>query len=137
MVTRLRVGVIGLGRRWAWYRPALAGPRPLLKVRAVCDQVAARAARVARVLGCEAASGPGDLVERPDIDAVLLLDSQWYGLWPLGRGGGGGKPVFCDPPLTRDDEHADSLRRLLQTHPVPVLMALRPALAPAVQRLHP
>src|SRR5437016_3328643 len=72
----------------------------------------------------------------PGVDVVLLLDSQWYGLWPLGQACRAGKPVFCDPPLTRDDQHADSLWQLLEPHPVPALMALRPALAPAVQRLH-
>ena len=46
MTDLLRVGVIGLGRRWRKrYKPALGALRQRFAVRAVCDQVRERAQR--------------------------------------------------------------------------------------------
>jgi predicted dehydrogenase len=125
MAARLRVGVIGLGRRWRRYRRALEGPGPRLAVAALCDEVALRAEQEARELGCAAAAGPTELVERPDVEGVLLLDGQWYGLWPLGLACRTGKPVLCAASLARE-EHADDLRRQVRDKGLPVLMPLAP-----------
>ncbi len=135
MPTRLRVGVIGLGRRWRRYRRALEGLRKRVAVRAVCDQVARRAEAEARRLGCAAAAGPVDLLERDDVDAALLLGWQWFGLWPLEHACHVGKPVLCAVPLTADEAHVDDLRRRVADAKLPVLAALAPAVAPAVARL--
>jgi predicted dehydrogenase len=134
MAKRLRVGVIGLGRRWRRYRAVLGGLRKHLAVRAVYDQVLRRAEEEARRLGCPAAAGPVDLLDREDVDAVLLLDAQWFGLWPLERACAAGKPVFCATPLARE-ARADDLRRQVEASQLPVLMALAPAAAPAVDGL--
>jgi predicted dehydrogenase len=129
---RLRVGVIGLGRRWRRYRPALAALRGHLEVRAVCDQVLRHAAVEARRMRCAAAAGCVELLTRGDVDALLLLDAQWFGLWPLGRACQAGKPVFCAVP---PDGEADALRAQVRDAGLPVLMALAPVLAPAAVRL--
>src|SRR5947209_5387497 len=50
MPTRLGLGIIGLGRRWRRWRPALAAVAGEAAVRAVCDPSAARAERAARLL---------------------------------------------------------------------------------------
>ena len=133
MAPRLRVGIVGLGRRFARYLPALATPGSPLEVAAVCDATPGRAGRVARRLGCAAAVGPVDLLDRPEVDALLLFDAAWYRLWPLERAAAAGKPVFCDIPLHHDDAHADALWGRLADSPVPVLMAPAPELAPAFQ----
>jgi predicted dehydrogenase len=135
MAKRLRVGVIGLGRRWRRYRRALAALRGRVEVRAVCDQVAWRAEMVARQARCDMAAGPEDLLGREDVDAVLLLDEQWFGLWPLERACRAGKPVFCAVPLDGDEDHADRLREQIESSRLPVLMALPALLAPSVVRL--
>jgi predicted dehydrogenase len=135
MAKHLRIGIIGLGQRWQRYRQALAELRRHLVVRALCDQVAHRAEEQARQLGCAAAAGPVDLLDRSDVDAVLLLDAQWYGLWLLERACRVGKPFFCGPSLVHDDHHADALKAQVQAARLPVLMALPAAAAPATQRL--
>ena len=135
MPARLGVGIIGLDRRWRRYRPALHDLRGRLLVRAVCDQRPACAERAARELGCAAAAGPIDLLDRDDVQAVLLLDAQWFGLWPLEQAARLGKPVFCAVPLSRDDTHADDVLRQVQAAGAPVLAAPAPALAPAMTRL--
>lgn len=128
---RLRVGVIGLGRRWRRYRPLLLRLRDHVEVRAVCDHVAHRAEEEARQLHCSAAGGPMDLLERPDVEAVLLLDAQWFGLWSLEQLCRTKKPVFCALPLEGEAAHLDALRQQVQESGLPVLMALPPLLAPA------
>ena len=135
MPFRLRIGVIGLGRRWRRYRPALAGLRDRLVVRAVCDQRPARAERAAREIGCAAAAGPTDLLDRDDVQAVLLLDAQWFGLWPLEQAARMGKPVFCAVSPVCDDAHADDVMRRVREAGLPVMAALAPGFAPAVTRL--
>ena len=135
MPLRARVGIIGLGRRWRRYRPALSDLRKRLLVRAVYDQRPARAERVARELSCAAAAGPTDLLERDDVEAVLLFDPQWFGLWPLEQAARLGKPVFCAVSPSHDDAHADEVRRRVQAASLPVMATLTPSLCPAVTRL--
>jgi predicted dehydrogenase len=132
----LQVGVIGLGRRWRrQYRPALRALRPRYRVRAVCDPVHRRAVRAAADLGCEAAAGPMALLEDDRIEALLLVDEPWYGLWPLELACRAKRPVFCAWPLEADDAHADAVRRQVEESRLPVLMALPLRLAPATARL--
>src|SRR6516165_3280593 len=101
-MTTLRVGIIGLGRRWRRrYRPALEALRDRYEIKAVCDEVRARAVHEGRHLGC-AAMGPGGLVARDDLDALLLCSRQWFGLWPVERAAQTGLPVFCAMPLEAD-----------------------------------
>jgi predicted dehydrogenase len=128
---RLRVGVIGLGRRWGRYRPILARLREHVEVRAVCDQIARRAETEARQMRCTVAGGPVELLERGDIEAVLLLDTQWFGLWPLERACQVNKPVYCAPTLDCDEAHVDALQQQIHSSGLPVLMALAPMLVPA------
>jgi predicted dehydrogenase len=132
----LQVGIIGLGRRWQQrYRPALLALRDRFRIAAVCDQVQERAALEARRLGCVAATGPMELLERRDTDAVLLADPQWYRLWPVEAACGRGKPVFCGDALERDEEKADALYEQVQQSGLPVMMALAPRYTPAAMKL--
>ena len=131
----LRVGVLGLGRHWRRrYRPALLALRGRFEVTALGDPVAERAFREARRLGCATAAGPAELLERPDVDALLLPDLPWYGLFPLEVACRAGKPVLCGADLARDDAHADRVAGLVRESELPVLTALpayrAPALAP-------
>ena len=135
MPLRLRIGIIGLGRRWQRFRPALHELRDRVLVRAVCDQRPIRAEWAARELGCAAAAGPTDLLDRDDVEAALLLGAQWFGLWPLEQAARLGKPVLCAVPLSTDDAHADDVMRRVREAGLPVMAALAPALSPVFARL--
>jgi predicted dehydrogenase len=136
MSNQLRVGVIGLGKRWQRrYRPALRQLQDRFEVRALCDDVYQRAINEAYRLGCDAVAGPTQLLESTDIDAVLLLDPAWYGLWPLEAACRAGKPVFCCPTPDLDEAHADALVRRVQESGLTVMMELALRQAPATQRL--
>jgi predicted dehydrogenase len=133
---QLRVGVIGLGRNWRRrYRRALHALREQFRVQAVCDQVPQSAEREARRLHCMATAGPTELLERDDTDAVLLLDDQWYGLWPLELACRFDKPVFCAVPLEKDEVHADATCQQVRESGLPVMMALAPRFASVTARL--
>jgi predicted dehydrogenase len=130
----LRVGVIGLGQRWQQrYRPALRALRDRFAVQTVCDQVPQRALAEARRQGCAAAAGPAALLET-DVEAVLLLDAQWFQLWPVERACDLGKPVLCCAELEQD-EHADAVCCRVRDIGLPVLAELAPRQAPALARL--
>src|SRR5687767_9177731 len=134
MAERLRVGVIGLGRRWQTrYRPALAALRDRFTVTAVTDPCARRAAAVARRLGCTAAPGVLSLLEG-ELDAVLLLGRPWYRLWPLEQACRLGRPTYCAVSLA-DDPRADALVQQARVRSLPVMAALPPRLAPATEPL--
>jgi len=121
----LRVGIIGLGRRWHQrYKPALLALGDRYQISAVCDQVAERGNREGRRLGCPSLAGPAELMQRRDTDALLLIDPQWYRLWPVEAACRLGKPCFCSDALERDDAHADRVYRQVRDSGVLVSMAL-------------
>ncbi len=135
MGERVRVGIIGLGHQWRQrYAPALQARSRQFEIVAVCDQIAQQAMAEASRLRCPAAAGPSELMERDDLDAVLLLDLGWQRLWPVERAATLGKPVLCLPHL-EDDDNADAVARRVQEAGLPVLMACPISLTPAVQRL--
>jgi predicted dehydrogenase len=135
MRSRLRVGVIGLGRRWRLrYRPALQALGKQVEVRALCDPVPKRAHCEAKQWGC-AAAAPSELLERGDIEAILLLDPGWYRLWPVEVACRLGKPVFCAGSLAADEERADALLQQVQESRVPVIMEMLPRFASVTDRL--
>jgi predicted dehydrogenase len=131
----LRVGVIGLGRTWHCYLPALHGLRDRFDVRCVYDPRPERCAAVARGQGCSVAGGVVDLLDRPEVEALLLLDRAWFGLWPVTQACRLGKPVFCASSLVHDDAHADGLRETVAAGTTPVVMGLSLTAAPALVRL--
>lgn len=135
MGTRLRVAVIGLGRRWQRrYRPAISTLKNLYAIGAVCDPVPARAEAEARRLGCRTA-GLAAIVERRDIDVLLLPDGQWFGLWPIELACAAGKPVFCAAPVEQDRSHLEPIVRRVREASLPVMIEMVPRVAPQVARL--
>src|SRR5262245_30279978 len=105
----LRIGVIGVGRRWPRYRQAILALSGEAHVQAVCDATAALAQEEARRLGCAASGSVIEVVERDDVDAVLLTGGQWYGLWPLTHAARAGKPILCAGSVAGDAQ-ADAVR---------------------------
>jgi predicted dehydrogenase len=132
----LKVGVIGLGRRWRrHYAPALARLPARYHLSAVCDEVEERARLEARRQHCDVSAGPAELLERPDVDAVLLPRHQWFGLWPLEIACRLGKPLFCHDFLARDDGNADRLVEVVRTCGLTVMVEAPALFAPPLARL--
>src|SRR5436305_1819015 len=121
----MRLGVIGLGRRWRRrYRPALRALRGRFTVELLCDEVQARAGREARALGAAPAAGPAELLESDDVEAVLLPDRQWFGLWPLEHACRVGKPVFCGEDTLVAEPDPERVRQQVRESRLPVMAGL-------------
>lgn len=135
MRTPLRVGVIGLGRRWKRiYQPALQAARDHWIVRMVYDQQTPRARPEAQKIDGIASSGIMSLLESSEVDVVLLADRQWFGLWPIVHAARLGKPVFCGLPLESDDHHADELMQQVGGATAPIMMALPAGFASSIRQ---
>ena len=104
--------------------------REFFEIRAVGDEVQQLAVEAARRLGTVAVAGPAALLQDDSLEALLLADPQWYGLWPLELACRRGLPVFCGVGLEHDDNHADALLQQVQARNLPVMTALGLRLAP-------
>src|SRR5579864_593595 len=91
----LHVGLIGLGPEWQHrYRPALAKLQKRLRVRSVYAPVITHAEQVSAELGCDVAPGLVPLIEREDVQALLVLDAAWYLGVPAQFACRAGKPAY-------------------------------------------
>jgi predicted dehydrogenase len=132
----LSVGVLGVGRRWRRrYAPALQALAEGFRISAVCDPVQERADREGRRLRCDVAAGPTELLSDESLDALLILEAPWYGLWPLELACRAGKPVFCAAGFDPQDDTTDGALRQAQECQAPVMMGTSLELLPAAVRL--
>ena len=104
---RLRVGLIGLGDAWqARYAPALRALADRFEVRAICDQVRHRADLAAAEFQAEAVDGYHALVQREDIDAIMVLSGQLFRALPVLAACESRKAIYCAVGLEMNAEEA-------------------------------
>lgn len=133
---RLRVGIVGLGEQWETrHLPALRALADRFEVRGICEQVAHRAQRAATQLGTTAMDGFRSLVARDDIDAVLCLAEQWYGITPILAACDYGKAIYSAIDLPVDAVEAQALRRRIDQAGIAFMAELPRRHAPATVRL--
>ncbi len=113
----LNVGLIGLGPEWEHrFRPALAKLSPRMRVRCVHAPIASRAEQAASDLRCDVAHGLVSLIERDDVQALLVLDTAWYKSAPAQFACRAGKPAFLANRVAHHLGEADELlQRSAQT----------------------
>ena len=76
-IMKLRLGLIGLGKDWQTrHLLALSLLQDRFEVRAVYSSVSLFADQVARELRAERVDGYRDLVEREDVDAIMMLEAD-------------------------------------------------------------
>ncbi len=91
----LQVGLIGLGSEWEQrFRPALERLSKRLQVRSVYATVGSHAEQAAAELECDVAPGLLTLIEREDVRAILMLETDWHDDIPAWLACRLGKPVF-------------------------------------------
>ncbi|MCL6501994.1 MAG: Gfo/Idh/MocA family oxidoreductase [Pirellulales bacterium] len=133
---RLRVGLVGLGSAWeVRHRPALRALVDRFEVRAICEQIPARAENAAKEFGAEAVHGFRALAQRPDIDAVLMLAPQWYGYLPILAAADAGKAVYCATALEMDLDQARRLKERIEQAGIAFMCEFPRRQAPATLRL--
>ncbi len=132
----LSLGVIGVGPRWdSSYLPALKKLGNRVRVRAVYDSIAGHCRLVAQSLDAEPAKGILDLVERPSVQAVLLLDSAWFGTAALNLVLSAGKPLYVATPLGNDLGELERIHAKASNNGVMVVPELDRRYTPATGRL--
>jgi predicted dehydrogenase len=75
------------------------------------------------------------LTARPDIDAVLLLSSQWFGPLPIYAACEAGKGIYCAAALELKDDEAAVLRDRVREAGIAFMAEFPCRLSPATLRL--
>ncbi|KKL17369.1 hypothetical protein LCGC14_2486250, partial [marine sediment metagenome] len=83
----------------------------------------------------EPVDGYRTLVRREDIDAVLILASQWYGALPILAACESGKAIYCAGGLDLEPEDAELVKRRVEQAGVAFMAEFPRRLAPATVRL--
>lgn len=133
---KIRVGVVGIGPLWeSRHLPALRALSDRFEVAALCDPVQHRAEQAARQLGAAVHDGFRALTARSDIDAVLLLSSQWFGPLPIYAACDAGKGIYCAAAMELKDDEAAVLRDRVREAGVAFMAEFPCRMSPATLRL--
>lgn len=109
---KIRFGVIGCGGMGTGHLNGLVGRSSAdnLQVTAVCDVYQKRLNRAAGIGQCEGYLDYRKLLERPDVDAVLIATpDHWHGKIAIDAMSAG-KQVYVEKPMTHTVEQALELR---------------------------
>jgi predicted dehydrogenase len=133
---KLRAGIVGLGPNWeSRYLPALRTLVDRFEVRGICEQVSHRAERAARELNAIPVDGYRALAARDDIDVILCLSDQWYGVTPILAACDYGKAVYSALSFPLDAHEAALLRERVDASGIAFMAELPRRHAPATIRL--
>ncbi len=133
---KLRIGVVGVGPAWeSRHLPALRALSDRFEVCAVCDPVQHRAEYVARQFNASVHDGFRVLINRDDVDAVMLLSAKFYGATPIHAACEFGKAVYCAAAIELKDEEASDLRRRVEESGIAFMAEFPCRLSPATLRL--
>lgn len=111
----LQLGLLGAGPIWQRLRAALTQVQDLYRVAMVADDHRHRADDAAAEQRCPVAPSAGKLVHHPEVDALLLADPQWHGLWAMEEAIAAGKPVLSAVPLAAEPEQLERLRPKIES----------------------
>jgi hypothetical protein len=133
----VNVGIIGLGANWETrYAPVFKKFHERIAVRAICDAVPDRADQVAAGWNATAVYGAVALLERPDINAVIVLDPTSYGLEMLRLICAHHKPAYLAGSLGCDLDRLSQLHSECQTEGLTFMPEFGLRYTPATGRLH-
>ena len=108
---RVGLGLIGLGSSWELiYRETLVRLQNRMTIRVVFDPVEARAKSVAGEFDADVAGSLSQILARPTLQGLLVLEPSWLGTGGLDLIARCEKPVFLAGPALRQ---TTTLRRML------------------------
>lgn len=133
---RLRVGLIGLGDVWTTrHAPALRAMADRFEVTAICDPVRHRAENAAAEFHAAAVDGYHALIQREDVDAILVLAPQWFKTLPILAACDARKAVYCAVGLDLDAVEAGEVKRRVEASGIAFVAEFPKRQAPATIRL--
>jgi myo-inositol 2-dehydrogenase/D-chiro-inositol 1-dehydrogenase len=103
MGTPINVGLVGVGRIGQVHAETLARAMPLARLAALADINAKVAEETAARLGCPRwSTDPLELVNDPNIQAILIASPNDTHARLIIASAGAGKAIFCEKPIDRD-----------------------------------
>ncbi|MCU0708406.1 MAG: Gfo/Idh/MocA family oxidoreductase [Pirellula sp.] len=133
---KLRVGVVGLGRDWqSRYLPALRSMRDRFQVVGIYNSVSVLADSAARDLDAERIDSYRAIMEMPQLDAVMVLEDDWYRLMPLWAACHYRKAVFCGSEVNLDPSAASKIQEQVRASGIAFMNEFARRFAPATLRL--
>ncbi|MBX3421080.1 MAG: Gfo/Idh/MocA family oxidoreductase [Pirellulaceae bacterium] len=133
---KLRVGLLGLSVDWnTRHLPALRTLQDRFEVVGVYSSVTAFADTVAREFETRRFDGYRELARQENVDAVLLLESQWYGILPILAACDFGKAVYCGSDIDFDPQQATAVRQEVDRAGIAFMAEFPRRFAPASLRL--
>ncbi len=112
---KLQVGLIGISADWrSRHLPALQALGDRLEVVAVCDEVAHRAREAAQFLGATTVDGFRALIRFGEIDTIMYLSPQWYGVLPTLAACEMGKAIYCAPIADMSPTQVMQVRQVVE-----------------------
>lgn len=133
---KLKLGLIGLSQDWrSRHLPALRMLAERFEVCAVYNSISSLAANVAREFDAQPFDGFREMLAHSEIEAVLFLESSWYGTAPINAACDYGKAIYCGSEIELAPERAAGLRELVQQSGVAFMAEFPRRLAPASLRL--
>ncbi len=133
---KLRIGLIGLGDAWQHrHRPALKVLGDRFDVRAVYSPVAKLAENSAAEFQADPVDGYRALVDRCDIDAVMVLQKSWLGWLPILAACEAGKSIYWAGDLDFDPIQDAHVREAIENSGVAFMTEFPRRFAPATLRL--
>lgn len=133
---KLRLGLLGLSQDWnTRHQPALRTLQDRFELGGVYCSVGAFADSVARDFGSQRFDGFRELIRREDIDAVMVLENQWYGILPILAACEYGKAIYCGSEISFDPLQAAQVRQEVDRSGVAFMAEFPRRFAPASLRL--
>ncbi|HEX8764833.1 MAG TPA: Gfo/Idh/MocA family oxidoreductase [Candidatus Acidoferrum sp.] len=137
---KLGIGVVGVGEMGKRHAENLRRLVPEARLIAVADAVAPRAKQVAEELEIEHSSGSlEEMVERKDIDAVLIATPDKFHAQGIRIAAAAGKDILCEKPMATDlaDAHTalQEVARKGVRLQIGFMRRYDPAYAAAMQRI--
>ncbi len=133
---RLRLGLIGLSSDWQHrHFPALRMLQDRFEVRGVYSSVSAFSESVARDFDAQRYDGFREMLRSDNIDAIMMLEGDWYGVAPLVAACDYGKAIYCGSEVDFDPQRAAHLKQLVDGAGVAFMAEFPRRYAPASLRL--
>ncbi len=133
---RLRLGLVGLSSDWQnRHFPALRMLQDRFEVCGVYSSVSAFSENVARDFNAKRFDGFREMLSSDTVDAVAMLESDWYGISPLIAACDYGKAIYCGSEVDFDPKRAANLKQLVDDAGVAFMAEFPRRYAPASLRL--
>lgn len=133
---RLRLGLIGLSSDWQQrHLPALRVLQERFEVAGIYSSVSSFAEKASQEFGAQQFNGFREMLSNPAIDAVLVLESSWYGTAAIEAACEFGKAVYCGSEIDILPSQAQALRQTVEQSGVAFMAEFPRRFAPASLRL--